>query len=101
MAVPRNPPSAAAPIISPSATLSGTVPKCTVRSKNARKKIMNPENARSAALAPIASLTIGPRLGNCHQRRLGRASGTVPRGPRAAGPCLSGPLVPGPCRSRP
>ena len=43
IAVPIKPPTATAVIISPSASLSETEPKCTVRSKKARKKIINPE----------------------------------------------------------
>ncbi len=40
MPVPMNPPAPAAAIIAPSASLSLTPGKCTVRSRNARKKIM-------------------------------------------------------------
>ena len=94
IAVPRNPPSAAAPIISPSATLSGTDPKCTVRSRKARKKIMKPEKARSAALAPIASATAGPRAGNRHRLR-GSRSGWVPPGPTSCSPDGGWPPGPG------
>ena len=59
-AEPRNPPAVAQTTIEARATLSFTPGKCTILSRNARKKIMKPENARRMALARMASMTIGP-----------------------------------------
>jgi hypothetical protein len=80
--------------------LSDVPGKCTVRSRNARKKIMKPENARRAAFACMASRTTGPMVGILNRRRRPPARpagiGRVPPGPSgsalggACGPALGG-----------
>ncbi len=102
-AVPISPPAAAANTSAPSARFCEKPWKCALRSRNARKKTMKPANARTAALAHIASATTGP-TDRSRPRRLGLASWSprpsrgraVPGCPRTLSLEAAGPAGPGP-----